>query len=137
MHSLCSLITHLGEAAPGPLDGDLALVVDGGPDVDGLAGHVAAPVQPHPAGDRARGQAGHAQLVLDLTVERLLKISTSNKYSNAFEQSQNVEANLNSICCLSAQFARARRDKKRSKNIFSLSFGILDKNFQNLREVGQ
>ena len=137
MHSLYSLITHLGEAAPGPLDGDLALVVDGGPDVDRLAGHVAAPVQPHPAGDRARGEAGHAQLVLDLTVERLLKISTSNKYSNAFEQSQNVEANLNSICCLSAQFERARRDKKRSKNIFSLSFGILDKNFQDLREVGQ
>ena len=137
MHSLYSLITHLGEAAPGPLDGDLALVVDSGPDVYGLAGHVAAPVQPHPAGDRARGEAGHAQLVLDLTVERLLKISTSNKYSNAFEQSQNVEANLNSICCLSAQFERARRDKKRSKNIFSLSFGILDKNFQDLREVGQ
>ena len=133
MHSLYSLITHLGEAAPGPLDGDLALVVDSGPDVYGLAGHVAAPVQPHPAGDRARGEAGHAQLVLDLTVERLLKISTSNKYSNAFEQSQNVEANLNSICCLSAQFERARRDKKRSKNIFSLSFGILDKNFQDLR----
>ncbi len=134
LHSLYSLITHLREAAPGPLDGDLALVVDGGPDVDGLAGHVAAPVQPDPAGDRARGEAGHAQLVLDLTVERLLKISTSNKYSNAFEQSQNVEANLNSI---SAQFVRARRDKKRSKNISSLSFGILDTNFQDLRVVGQ
>ena len=112
LHSLYSLITHLREAASGPLDGDLALVVDGGPDVDGLAGHVAAPVQPDPAGDRARGEAGHAQLVLDLTVERLLKISTSNKYSNAFEQSQNVEANLNSICCLSAQFERARQKEK-------------------------
>ena len=137
LHSLYSLITHLREAAPGPLDGDLALVVDGGPDVDGLAGHVASPVQPDPAGDRARSETGHAQLVLDLAVERLLKISTSNKYSNAFEQSQNVEANLNSICCLSAQFERAKRDKKRSKNIFSLSFGILDKNFQDLRVVGQ
>ena len=66
-------VTHLCEAAPGPLDGDLALVVDGGPDVDGLAGHVAAAVQAHAARDRARGQARHAQLVLDLAVERLLK----------------------------------------------------------------
>ena len=73
LHSLYSLITHLREAAPGPLDGDLALVVDGGPDVDGLAGHVAAAVQAHAARDRARGQARHAQLVLDLAVERLLK----------------------------------------------------------------
>ena len=127
----CSLRTHLCEAAPGPLDGDLALVVDGGPDVDRLAGDVAAPVQPHPTRDRARGEAGHAKLVLDLTVKRLLKISTSDKYSNAFEQSQNVEANLNSICCL------RERDKKRSKNIFSLSYGILNKNFQLLRVVGQ
>ena len=70
------VLTYLGEAAPGPLDSDLALVVDGGPDVDGLAGHVAAPVQPHPARDRPRGEAGHAQLVLDLAVKRLLKIST-------------------------------------------------------------
>ena len=54
------MITHLREAAPGPLDGDLALVVDGGPDVDGLAGHVASPVEPDPAGDRAGGEAGHA-----------------------------------------------------------------------------
>ena len=69
--SIC--VTHLCEAAPGPLDGDLALVVDGGPDVDGLAGHVAAAVQAHAARDRARGQARHAQLVLDLAVERLLK----------------------------------------------------------------
>ena len=66
-------VSHLCEAAPGPLDGDLALVVDGGPDVDGLAGHVAAAVQAHAARDRARGQARHAQLVLDLAVERLLK----------------------------------------------------------------
>ena len=70
--SACLALTHLGKAAPGPLDGDLALVVDGGPDVDGLAGHVAAPVEPDPAGDGAGGQAGHPQLVLDLTVERLL-----------------------------------------------------------------
>ena len=63
---------YLCEGAPGALDGDLALVVDGGPDVDGLAGHVAAPVEPDPAGDGAGGQAGHPQLVLDLTVERLL-----------------------------------------------------------------
>ena len=112
--SHCALVTlsHLCEAAPGPLDGDLALVVDGGPDVDRLAGHVAAPVQPHPTRDRPGGEAGHPQLVLDLTVERLLKISTSNKYSNAFEQSQNVEANLNSICCLSAQFERSRQKEK-------------------------
>ena len=68
-----SAVSHLCEAAPGPLDGDLALVVDGGPDVDGLAGHVAAAVQAHAARDRARGQARHAQLVLDLAVERLLK----------------------------------------------------------------
>ena len=111
-HSALVTLTHLCEAAPGPLDGDLALVVDGGPDVDRLAGHVAAPVQPHPTRDRPGGEAGHPQLVLDLTVERLLKISTSNKYSNAFEQSQNVEANLNSICCLSAQFERSRQKEK-------------------------
>ena len=66
-------VAHLCEAAPGPLDGDLALVVDGGPDVDGLAGHVAAAVQAHAARDRPRGQTRHAQLVLDLAVERLLK----------------------------------------------------------------
>ena len=73
LHSLYSLITHLREAAPGPLDGDLALVVDGGPDVDGLPGHVASPVQPDPAGDGARGEAGHAQLVFYLAVEGLLQ----------------------------------------------------------------
>ena len=66
--------THLCEAAPGPLDGDLALVVDGGPDVDGLAGHVTSSVQPHTTRDWARGETRHAQLVLYLTVERLLKI---------------------------------------------------------------
>ena len=110
--SACLALTHLGKAAPGPLDGDLALVVDGGPDVDGLARHVAASVQPHANCDRARGETRHAQFVLYLAVERLLKMSTSNKYSNAFEQSQNVEANLNSICCLSAQFERARQKEK-------------------------
>ena len=51
-----------------------SLVVDGGPDVDGLAGHVAAPVQAHPARDRPGGQAGHAQSVLDLAMERLLQL---------------------------------------------------------------
>ena len=111
-HYVCVARTHLCEAAPGPLDGDLALVVDGGPDVDGLTRHVASSVQPHATRDWACGETRHAQLVLYLTVERLLKISTSNKYSNAFEQSQNVEANLNSICCLSAQFERARQKEK-------------------------
>ena len=66
------MMTDLSQTAPGPLDGDLALVVDGGPDVDGLPRHVASPVQPDPAGDWPRGQAGHTQLVLYLTVERLL-----------------------------------------------------------------
>ena len=43
-HYVCVARTHLCEAAPGPLDGDLALVVDGGPDVDGLTGHVSSSV---------------------------------------------------------------------------------------------
>ena len=79
-------VAHLCEAAPGPLDGDLALVVDGGPDVDGLAGHVAAAVQAHAARDRPRGQTRHAQLVLDLAVERLLKqnIQIKQKYLYLF-----------------------------------------------------
>ena len=64
---------YLSERGPGPLDGDGALVVDGGPDVDRLAGHVAAAVQSDPAGHRPCRHAGHAQLVLDLAVERLLQ----------------------------------------------------------------
>ena len=66
-------MTYLCETGSGALDGDGALVVNGGPDVDGLPGHVPSPVQPHPAGHRPRGQAGHPQLVLYLTVEWLLK----------------------------------------------------------------
>ena len=68
------VLTYLGEAAPGPLDSDLALVVDGGPDVDGLPRHVSSSVQPHTTRDWARGETRHAQLVLYLAVERLLKI---------------------------------------------------------------
>jgi len=68
---LRDVLDRLSERGPGPLDGDCALVVDGGPDVDRLAGHVAAAVQSDPAGHRPCRHAGHAQLVLDLAVERL------------------------------------------------------------------
>ena len=65
-------MTYLAETGGRLLDGDPALVVDGGPDADGLSGHVASPVQPYPAMDGAGCQAREAQLVLDLAVERLL-----------------------------------------------------------------
>ena len=66
--------TYLGQAAPGSLDGHLALVVDGGPDVDRLPGHVSSTVKTHATRDGACGQTRHAQLVFYLTVEWLLKI---------------------------------------------------------------
>ena len=65
--------SHLSQAGRGLFDGDLALVVDAGPDADALSGHEAAPVQLHTTDDRTRAQTAHAELVLHLTVKRLLR----------------------------------------------------------------
>ena len=54
-------------------DCDFAAVANGGPDGDGFAGDVPAPVQPHPARHRTCGVARKADLVLNLAVEGLLK----------------------------------------------------------------
>ena len=54
-------------------DCDFAVVCDGGPDADGLAWDVAAPVQPHPACHGTRRHAGKSDFVLDLTMEGLLE----------------------------------------------------------------
>ena len=71
--NMIAYIGYLCEGGPGPLDGDCALVVDGGPDVDRLPRYVATPIQPHSARHRPGGHARHTQLVLDLTVKGLLK----------------------------------------------------------------
>ena len=85
---------YLSKAASGSLDGDFALIVNGGPDVDGLSRDVSSPVQPDPAGDGARGEAGHAQLVFYLAVEGLL-----NNYNILFPVNYTLEesSNLGSI----------------------------------------
>ena len=70
--------TYLGQAAPGSLDGHLALVVDCGPDVDRLPGHVTSAVKTHATRDGTRGETRHAQLVLYLTMEGLLEIKKIN-----------------------------------------------------------
>ena len=67
--------SHLSEAGGGAFDGDLAAVVDGGPDADALAGHEASPVQFQTADDRTGAQTAHPELVLHLTVKRLLSAS--------------------------------------------------------------
>merc|ERR1712128_240068 len=59
------------DTAASSFDGDLTLVVYGGPDVDGFSRYVSPPVQPDPAGHGPGRHAGHAKLVLDFTMERL------------------------------------------------------------------
>ena len=54
-------------------DCNFAVVGDCGPDADGLPGDVAAPVQTDSTRDRAGRHAGQPDLVLNLTVEGLLK----------------------------------------------------------------
>ena len=54
-------------------DCNFAVVGDCGPDADGLAGDVPAPVQPDPTRDRPGRHAGQPDLVLDLAVEGLLE----------------------------------------------------------------
>ena len=71
-------VPYLGETGPGPFDGHLALVVDGGPDVDRLPGHVTSAVETHATRDGTRGETRHAQLVFYLTVEGLLEIKKIN-----------------------------------------------------------
>ena len=66
------------------LDGHFAVVGDGGPDGDGLAGDVASAVQPHPTGHWTRGHAGQPDAVLDLAVERLLEGAGVNHFSTVF-----------------------------------------------------
>ena len=68
-------MTDLSQTAPGSLHCDLALIVNSSPDIDGFTRDVTSPVQSHPAGHRPGGQTGHTQLVLNLTVERLLNIN--------------------------------------------------------------
>jgi hypothetical protein len=55
------------------LDGDFAVVSDGGPDGDGLAGDVAASVKANSASDWTGCHTGQPDLVLDLAVKRLLE----------------------------------------------------------------
>ena len=66
------------------LDGHFAVVGDGGPDGDGLAGDVASAVQPHPTGHWTRGHAGQPDAVLDLAVERLLEGASVNHLITIF-----------------------------------------------------
>ena len=54
-------------------DCNFAVVCDCGPDADGLPGDVATSVQPDPTRDRTGRHAGQPDLVLNLTMERLLK----------------------------------------------------------------
>ncbi len=75
------------------LDGDFAVVGDRGPDGDGLSGHVASAVESDSAGDRAGSHARQTDLVLDLTVERLLE----NKRFNFFLFKDNLKPDLKDI----------------------------------------
>ena len=59
------------------LDGNFAVVGDGGPDGDGLAGDVAASIQANSTGDWTRGHTCQPDLVFDLAVKRLLKHKVS------------------------------------------------------------
>ena len=54
------------------LDLDFAIVGDGGPDGDGLAGNVSAAVESHPTRHRALRPTRESNFVLDLAVEGLL-----------------------------------------------------------------
>ena len=60
------------------LDGDFAVVGDGGPDGDGLARNVTSSVETDSTSHRTGSHACQADLVLDLTVERLLKLKVEN-----------------------------------------------------------
>ena len=66
------------------LDGDFAVVGDGGPDGDGLARNVPSSVESDSAGDRAGGHAGQPDLVLDLAVERLLQCQRQSHFKISF-----------------------------------------------------
>ena len=55
------------------LDLDFAIVGDGGPDRDGLAGNVAAAVESRPTRHRALRPTRQPDLVFDLAVEGLLQ----------------------------------------------------------------
>ena len=69
--------SHLCEAGGGLLDGDLALVVDAGPNADTLAGDESTPLQLQAAEDWTGAQTAHAELMLHLAVERLLRRETA------------------------------------------------------------
>ena len=73
-HSLTpSFLPYLCQRCPGVLDLDFAIVGDGGPDGDGLAGNVAAAVESHPTRHRALRPTRQPDLVFDLAVEGLLQ----------------------------------------------------------------
>lgn len=71
--------THLSERCFRPFDGDTTLIVDGCPDADRFARHVAASVEPHTARHGTRREAVQAEPVLDLAVERLLLVHGNRK----------------------------------------------------------
>lgn len=62
------------------LDSDSTVICDRGPDGNGLTGHIATPVQPHPACHGAICHAGQPNFVLDLTMERLLEFEEKTGY---------------------------------------------------------
>lgn len=66
------VLDGLGERGLGRLHRHLAAVAHRRRDADALAGHVAAPVQAHPAEDRAARDARDAHVLLDLQARRLL-----------------------------------------------------------------
>ena len=72
-HSFSSFLPYLCERCPGVLDLDFAIVGDGGPDRDGLAGNVSAAVESHPTRHRALRPTRQPDLVFDLAVEGLLQ----------------------------------------------------------------
>ena len=61
------------------LDLDFAIVGDGGPDGDGLAGNVSAAVESHPTRHRALRPTRQSDFVLDLAVEWLLQEGRSRR----------------------------------------------------------
>ena len=70
---LPSFLPYLCQRCPGVLDLDFAIVGDGGPDGDGLAGNVSAAVESHPTRHRALRPTRQPDLVFDLAVEGLLQ----------------------------------------------------------------
>ena len=65
------------------LDLDFAIVGDGGPDGDGLAGNVSAAVESHPTRHRALRPTRQSDFVLDLAVEWLLQDVGSDELSES------------------------------------------------------